>query len=222
MEPQTAPQQGPIISAISLSKTNVIDFIRAKGTRVPIIISPTSVKAYIEAFAASWAINFTKMPRNLVTNCVRVGSVKAAEAIMAMIPADLKAEAKLPRYLADRCLQAGAEAAEKAIGPWVLEGMKHVSSNRQAAGVKTQMAVQSRKIAFDTWKETAGVKIIPPADGRTTFICADSGVVLETSVQLKAALAQNLVAEGGSELEACKVYADANGIGWPDSLNTDE
>lgn len=207
-------QQGPLHAAITLSKSNVIDFIRANGVGVPITLSPVSVRAFIEKYAESWQINLARMPRNLVQNCLRVGATKAEQAIKAAIPEGVALDSKLPKYLAANCCRLGAEAAEAAIGPWVLSEAKHTNPNRQEAGHKSS----AKAVAFTTWKQTAGVRIIEPTDERKTFVCADVGVVIDSGVQFKAALAGNLLAEGLTEMEACRTYADANGIGWPDIL----
>ncbi len=214
MDTKQTPE-GQLLAAISLSKGNVIDFIRAKGVNVPIVISPTSVKSFIEKFAVHWQINMTKMPRNLVANCVRVATVRAEEAIKAMIPGDLADDAKLPRYLADNCIRAAAEAAEKAISPWILSELKHVNPRRQEAG----KASANLLLILSTWKETVGVRTIPPTETRKEWVCCEVGLVLDNDTQFKAALAQNILATGTSELIACKVYAETNDIGWPEQLN---
>jgi hypothetical protein len=113
-------QQGPLHAAIALSKSNVIDFIRANGVGVPITLSPVSVRVFIEKYAESWQINLARMPRNLVQSCLRVGATKAEQAIKAAIPEGVALDSKLPKYLAANCCRLGAEAAEAAIGPWFL------------------------------------------------------------------------------------------------------
>lgn len=214
--PAAAPQQtGGFWAAIQLSASNVRDFIRAKGIGVPIVIPPGDLKAFILDVAREWSFNTTKLPRGLASSCARAGAEAAESAIRSLIPADLDPEKKLPRYLDQQAMRAGAEAAESAIRPWVLGGAPHTNPRRQEAGKKAA----NKALVFATWKETACVKTIAPVDGgRTTWICTDVGMVIDNEAQIKAALAQNLLAEGDTELEACRIFADARDIGWPDAL----
>ena len=214
--PAAAPQQtGGFRAAIQLSASNVRDFIRAKGIRVPIVIPPGDLKAFILDVAREWSFNTTKLPRGLASSCARAGAEAAESAIRSLIPADLDPEKKLPRYLDQQAMRAGAEAAETVIRPWVLGGAPHTNPHRQEAGKKAA----NRALVFATWKETACVKTVAPVDGgRATWICTDVGMVIENEAQIKAALAQNLLAEGDTELEACRIFADARDIGWPDAL----
>lgn len=214
--PAAAPQQtGGFRAAIQLSASNVRDFIRAKGIGVPIVIPPGDLKAFILDVAREWSFNTTKLPRGLASSCARAGAEAAESAIRSLIPADLDPEKKLPRYLDQQAMRAGAEAAESAIRPWVLGGAPHANPRRQEAGKKAA----NRALVFATWKETACVKTVAPVDGgRATWICTDVGMVIENEAQIKAALAQNLLAEGDTELEACRIFADARDIGWPDAL----
>lgn len=218
--PAVAPQQtGGFQAAIQLSASNVRDFIRAKGIGIPIVIPPGDLKAFILDVARSWSFNITKLPKGLMASCARAGAEAAEAAIRKIIPGDLDPEKKLPRYLDQHAMRAGAEAAESVIRPWVLGGAHHTNPNRQESGRKAA----NKALVLNTWKETACVKTISPDDsGRSAWICADVGVVLDSVSQFKAALAQNLLATGETELEACRIYADANNIGWPDSLKADD
>lgn len=216
-EPAAAPQPqtGGFRVAIQLSASNVRDFIRAKGVGVPIVIPPGDLKAFILDVAKEWHFNTTKLPKGLASSCARAGAEAAEEAIRSIIPVDLDPEKKLPRYLDQQAMRAGATAAEGAIRPWVLGGAPHTNPHRQEAGKKAA----NKALVFATWKETACVKTIAPVDGgRTTWICTDVGMAIDNEAQIKAALAQNLLAEGDTELEACRIFADARDIGWPDAL----
>lgn len=214
--PAAAPQQtGGFRVAIQLSASNVRDFIRAKGIGVPIVIPPGDLKAFILDVAKEWSFNTTKLPKGLTSSCARAGSEAAEAAIRLIIPSDLDPAKKLPRYLDQQAMRAGAAAAENAIRPWVLGSAPHTNPNRQEAGKKASQ----KALVFATWKETACVKTIAPVDGgRSTWICTDVGMVIENEAQIKAALAQNMLAEGDTELEACRIFADARDIGWPDAL----
>lgn len=209
------------MAAIQLSKLNVADFIRARGQGVPISLSPTSVKGYIQKFCEHWAINLTKMPKGLVATCLRVGATKAEEAIRAILPEVVEKDGKLVRYLVENAMRVGAEAAETGMNPWILGNAHHTNHHQQEAGKAAQDRIQLRSKLLEAWKQTASVRTVPPSDDYLSWRCVDANTVITTTVEYKAALAQNLVADGKTEIEACKFYADANGIGWPDGIEPD-
>lgn len=147
-------------ATITLSKSNVRDFIRARGVGVPIILGGSPLKQFIHATAAEWQINLTKVSSALLSNCSRAGQTAAKSALESYIDHLFPMHESLlgtenfrcipdtlPKYTVENAMIVGAEAAEKAIRPWVLGNAHHTNPNRQAAG---RAAATARKTESET------------------------------------------------------------------------
>lgn len=161
-------------ATITLSKSNVRDFIRARGVGVPIILGGSPLKQFIHATAAEWQINLTKVSSALLSNCSRAGQTAAKGALEAYIqmkfpftsdttpPDGVNSQGIpdiLPKYTVENAMIIGAEAAEKAIRRWVLGNAHHTNPNRQPAGVA---AAAARKDAEPSVFADLGIDTVHP------------------------------------------------------------
>ncbi len=131
-------------ATITLSKSNIRDFIEARGVNVPVLVAGQSLIDFIIRTAQDAAFNITKVPYKLKSDCQRAGQYAAKQALLGWVneqfppPGDVPKP--LPRYTVDNGMIVACEAAEKAIRPWVWGNAHHTNPNRQAAGVAAQKA----------------------------------------------------------------------------------
>lgn len=125
-------------ATITLSRSNIRDFIEARGVNVPVIVAGQSLVDFIISTALGAAFNITKVPYKLKSDCQRAGQYASRQALLGWVneqfppPGDIPKP--LPRYTVDNGMIVACEAAEKAIRPWVWGNAHHTNPNRQAAG----------------------------------------------------------------------------------------
>lgn len=168
--PPAPPEALP--ATLTLSKSNIRDFIRARGVNVPVIVAGQSLIDFIIRTAQDCAFNIIKVPTKLKSDCQRAGQTAAKQALLEWVNQKFPMPEercqgfqlngipeKLPRYTEDNGMIVACEAAEKAIRPWVWGGAHHANPKRQAAGVA---AAAARKAAEEPALPDDGTRAIEP------------------------------------------------------------
>jgi hypothetical protein len=154
----TTEQPAALPATLTLSKSNIRDFIEARGVNVPVIVAGQSLIDFIISTAQDAAFNLIRVPTKLKSDCQRAGQTAAKTALLEWVNQQFPIPEergqgfqlngipeKLPRYTVDNGMIVACEAAEKAIRPWVWGNAHHTNPRRQAAGVVAAAAIKQQQ-----------------------------------------------------------------------------
>lgn len=224
--PQTQEPVATGIHAISLSRANVADFLQGQrqqeqALRAPLTLKRTLVREYALAMIAANGAE-PKLRPGMLDKLMRFCAEAAAEAIIAMIPADWDGQRKTrPKHLLDNAMIAGAKAAE-AVVPGIVANIRRATHRQPELPFEMKLDRDTkRRVVLEAWLETTELKLVAPTKDGEQWLCCGTSVKIDDPIQAKAAMAQNLATYGDTAIQAARVYAETNDIPFPKILQSE-